>query len=676
MSIPVLLPVLLGIFVTLCQAYDQDYILHRPPIYLESEVGSYVVFNCRLDFPLDTPIPYVLHWYKDGKNVFSWYDGVLTAADNFIGRINLLDNEYGLGKASVNLTALRESDGGWYQCRVIFPNRTPSTRGNGTWFHLTVDGRHNLLKVPPINLTVMEGEDAFFHCTMKHPDTSKVIWRQSGILLSDLPHVNSRSKVMPDGNLLISPTTMTDIGEYFCEITDELRNEKQIARAYLNVQYKAKVIYAPPEVYLPFGQQAILDCHFRANPPLTNLRWEKDGFLFDPYNVQGVFYKRNGSLFFSKVDDSHAGVYQCQPFNDLGTDGKSPLIKVVVQHPPILTMKPKPVYIHKLGDNVEMSCDARDMKGLHRPVIQWTRKDGLPLPYDRYSTHGGNLTLEKIVESDRGIYQCSVTNEAATVTADTELLIESVAPRPPFNLTANSTDTRITLKWIPGSVARPSITYIIWYRLAEAPEWRTLKVPSRSSMEATVSNLEPGKEYEFMVLGQDSYGDGIFSKAFRYFTKPRDFKDAQQYRDPIQQFAQIGPPRNLSVDQTPDGNYLVTWDPPEYGKELLRIYLVRWWLEPKHTLHGTAETRQTQYLVSQLDEDELYIFQVFSLSTTDYEAGSNEYEIYVPPYRRMRAIAIGTASGLMFLLVALLVFVYMRRKWFRSIHGSTEKIGH
>lgn len=45
-------------------------------------------------------------------------------------------------------------------------------------------------------------------------------------------------------------------------------------------------MYAPPEVYLPFGKPAILDCHFRANPPLKNLRWEKDGFLFDPYNVQ------------------------------------------------------------------------------------------------------------------------------------------------------------------------------------------------------------------------------------------------------------------------------------------------------------------------------------------------------------------------------------------------------
>lgn len=54
---------------------------------------------------------------------------------------------------------------------------------------------------------------------------------------------------------------------------------------------KAKVIYAAPEVYLPYGQPAVLECHFRSNPPLTNLRWEKDGYLFDPYNVQVTSYK-------------------------------------------------------------------------------------------------------------------------------------------------------------------------------------------------------------------------------------------------------------------------------------------------------------------------------------------------------------------------------------------------
>lgn len=51
------------------------------------------------------------------------------------------------------------------------------------------------------------------------------------------------------------------------------------------VSDKAKVIYSPPEVYLPYGHPAVLDCHFRSNPPLKNLRWEKDGLLFDSYNV-------------------------------------------------------------------------------------------------------------------------------------------------------------------------------------------------------------------------------------------------------------------------------------------------------------------------------------------------------------------------------------------------------
>lgn len=114
---------------------------------------------------------------------------------------------------------------------------------------------------------------------------------------------------------------------------------------------KAKVVFAPKEgelrgqeleteitsklaVFFAFGHQAILDCHFRSNPPLTNLRWEKDGFLYDPYNVKDVFYKRNGSLFFSQADDLHAGKYTCTPYNELGTEGPSTIIKVIIQHPP------------------------------------------------------------------------------------------------------------------------------------------------------------------------------------------------------------------------------------------------------------------------------------------------------------------------------------------------------
>lgn len=188
-------------------------------------------------------------------------------------------------------------------------------------------------------------------------------------------------------------------------------------------------MYAPPEIHLAFGKPAIIDCHFRSNPPLTNLRWEKDGFLFDPYNVQvshihleivsiycrtlkvnlnkkktysqGVFYKRNGSIFISSVEDSHAGQYSCTPSNELGTQGPSSLIRVYVQRPPVFTLNPKPIYIHKLGDTVTFQCDAKDQASQRRSVIHWRRKDGTPLPFPRTTIEGINFSIENINETDR-----------------------------------------------------------------------------------------------------------------------------------------------------------------------------------------------------------------------------------------------------------------------------------
>lgn len=68
--------------------------------------------------------------------------------------------------------------------------------------------------------------------------------------------------------------------------------------------------------------------------------------------------------------------------------------------------------------------------------------------------------------------------------------------------------------------------------------------------------------------------------------------------------------------------------------------------------------------VHSLIEDQLYTFQVFSLSNTDYQVGSNEFEIVVPPYRRMRAIAIGATAALLVLLAASAVYVYTKKRCF------------
>lgn len=164
-------------------------------------------------------------------------------------------------------------------------------------------------------------------------------------------------------------------------------------------------------------------------------------------------------------------------------------------------------------------CSARDKHtDDDRSLISWTRKDGLPLPENRSSVEGGNLTLTNIKADDRGVYICNALNQAAKIETDAELMIETFSPKAPSNLTANSSSNAITVHWTQNYV-RPDLRFSIWYRPTDAQEWRTHQVKSSYIYESTIKNLEPGREYEFMVLSQDRYNDGLFSKAFRYRTK-------------------------------------------------------------------------------------------------------------------------------------------------------------
>ncbi|KAK2581280.1 hypothetical protein KPH14_008070 [Odynerus spinipes] len=671
--IELLLPLLL-----FCQAFSYGFILEedKERNYLTAGVGEYMVFNCDLDFPHETPIPYILQWNHDGHSIFSWYDGEITLDPRYRGRIHLLDDEVtrGYGQASINLTNIRDSDQGWYECRIIFPNRTPNSRNNGTWFHLAIDGvsplstnvpGETLFATPPVNKTVMEGEPVSFDCVAKD-NASTVTWFHENKNVLEIEDLERRAFVGDNGTLTIKPSAMGDLGEYTCMVLG-VNGDHRDASAFLNVQYKAKVIYAPKEVYFSYGKSALLDCHFRANPPLTNLRWEKDGFLFDPYNVQGVFYRRNGSLYFSKVDETHSGSYSCTPYNDLGTEGPSPAINVVVQRPPVFTVTPQHLYTRKLGESLEIPCDARDGDQSQRPKIAWY-KDGSPLSADRTIITGGNLTIERIQEQDRGLYQCAASNAAATVVADAELMVENVPPRAPYNLNANSSKDAVTLTWVPGYV-RPKMEYSVWYRPTDTSEWRTMKILSRKITEATVNNLRPGREYEFMVLSQDKYGDGMFSKALRIHTQPRaaDQNSASEFRSPKEE-EKMGPPRNVRVQATLEG-YLVTWEPPSEGVGQVRLYSVRWFRGPRQ-LYGLAETTDTYYLVKTLEEENEYTFEVVAMSLSNDEATSERVSLEVPAYRRNRAISMGIVAGIGFLAAALAAVWWARKRFCRSTSGE------
>ena len=100
----------------------------------------------------------------------------------------------------------------------------------------------NVIAIPPINQTTIEGEIARFPCCTKE-NTSNVVWKKDGVRLSHKNHnFPERYSLDTEGTLTISPTMMDDSGEFTCEATN-YKGEKQSASAFLNVQCKKRKFF-------------------------------------------------------------------------------------------------------------------------------------------------------------------------------------------------------------------------------------------------------------------------------------------------------------------------------------------------------------------------------------------------------------------------------------------------
>uniref|UniRef100_A0A1A9W0H1 Fibronectin type-III domain-containing protein n=1 Tax=Glossina brevipalpis TaxID=37001 RepID=A0A1A9W0H1_9MUSC len=256
---------------------------------------------------------------------------------------------------------------------------------------------------------------------------------------------------------------------------------------------------------------------------------------------------------------------------------------------------------------------------------------------------------------------------------------------------------------------------VVWYRLTDAPEWRTMRILQKNVMEATIQHLLPGREYEFMVLSQDKHGDGMFSKQIRFSTQPSKGqiflmisyhschfalviaskvivedesaiageKNQNHPQQPQQQHQQqqestagrnikappappppnansLSEPWNLSAINNQQG-WLLHWEHPVDGLDLLRHYTVRWWKEPEHHLVGTVETFDNYYQLRHLKEGATFKIQVLALSMDGEQIPSSVLMIQVPSHRKARILLIGSSVGVAFLLCALIAFLYVKR---------------
>ncbi|XP_070855667.1 protein turtle isoform X6 [Drosophila suzukii] len=750
----------------------QAHNIPEDAVHITAILGEGVIFNCHVEFPNDHPVPYVLQWDKKVSEtgsdlpIYIWYESYPEhIEEGYKGRVSRVSQDSPFGSASLNLTNIRESDQGWYECKVVFLNRDPKQHKNGTWFHLDVhapprfsvtpediiyvnlgdsiilncqadgtptpeilwykdanpvdpsptvgifnDGtelristiRHEdigeytciarngegqvshtarviiaggaVIMVPPTNQTKNEGEKVIFSCEAKAmPGNVTVRWYREGSPVREVASLETRVTIRKDGSLIINPIKPDDSGQYLCEVTNGI-GDPQSASAYLSVEYPAKVTFTPTVQYLPFRLAGVVQCYIKSSPQLQYVTWTKDKRLLEPYQMKDIVVMANGSLLFTRVNEEHQGQYSCTPYNALGTAGASGIMDVLVRKPPAFTVEPETLYQRKVGDSVEMHCDALEAEGTERPTIKWQRQEGEQLAEsqrNRIKISGGNITIENLRREDFGYYQCVVSNEVATLMAVTQLVIEGTQPHAPYNITGKATESSITLQWLPGYSGGSEYKqdYTIWFREAGVNDWQTISVTPSGSTQVTINGLASGTTYEFQVVGRNVLGDGMMSKVMTVRTLDllayfdiyfhTDSHGKLVYSPPKLRVKgpKPGPPRNVSVTEVSNG-FLITWQSPLERAHIVKFYTIKYRTDAQwKTLNrGQIRPEETQYLVKNLVGGRTYYFRVLANSEKSYES-SDEVKFPVPARVKHKAITAGVVGGILFFIVAIILSV-------------------
>ncbi|XP_063535077.1 protein turtle isoform X1 [Cydia strobilella] len=318
-----------------------------------------------------------------------------------------------------------------------------------------------------------------------------------------------------------------------------------------------------------------------------------------------------------------------------------------------------------------MHCEAVEAEGTARPTVAWRRRDGLPLQKARVRALGGNITIDTLRRQDFGIYQCVAANEVATITADTQLVIEGTQPHAPYNVTGTATEFQVTLRWQPGYAGGPDYKqdYTIWHREAGFSEWTKVPVTPSGATTVTINRLQPGTTYEFQVNSKNTIGEGMMSKAITIRTldvgaKPKPaptpagppdekvFPTAPEATGP-----KSGPPRNLTVTEVHNG-FLITWQAPLERASLVQYYTIKYRTDAhwKTLNRGQIRPEETSYLVKNLVGGRTYYFRVLANSASSFES-SEEVKFPVPARVKHKAITAGVVGGILFFIVAIILSV-------------------
>ncbi|XP_068031253.1 protein turtle homolog A-like isoform X2 [Anomalospiza imberbis] len=562
---------------------------------------------------------------------------------------------------TLSIAAVERASAGTYTCHA--------SSKEGTVTHTTrvlVQGPP-IIVVPPQNVTVNISQDAFLACQAEaYPGNLTYTWFQGSSNVFHLSHLQARVRVLVDGSLLLQRVTPDDAGKYTCTPSNGLWKPPS-ASAFVTVLYPAQVTTMLPETHLPKGMRGVIRCPSRANPPLLSVTWTRDGRPLELDKLPGWSLRPDGSIVIATGNDDALGLYRCTPYNSYGTAGESRPTRVLLKDPPAFTVRPKEEYFQEVGRELVIPCAAH---GDPPPTITWVKVGSVGKSSAQVDGNS-SLVLHPLIKEQHGVWECTATNQVASVTTATSVHVLGTSPHAVTNVSVLPLLLAANISWEPGFDGGYFQRFSVWYTpLVRYPpqahhDWVSLSVPA-GAQHLLVENLQPDTNYQFSVLAQNKLGSGPFSQIVT--SVPRGFPVTTVPPEPPAMTVHVflSPPRALTANETMRG-VLLRWDPPARASVALSGYALELrqdkggWEVLERSIPGT----DTQVLVPGLIKDAFYEFRLVAFAGSYISDPSNTVNVStagmeVYPSRTQlpellpQPVLAGVIGGICFLSVAVI----------------------
>ncbi|RUS84906.1 hypothetical protein EGW08_007316 [Elysia chlorotica] len=523
------------------------------------------------------------------------------------------------------------------------------------------------------------------------------------------------SWISQNGQLVIKPLFKQDHGWYRCRATNSMGFDE--ATAFVDVLF----ILPPPPFFhhfmsrdtpLPSGYTGQLDCPADANPPINNVKWQKNQDLLASRGRFDIL--RNGTLLVTDHLVRLRPVMSTCAYNELGAGVQSPRIHVQVKDPPFFVASPDVLYVRNVGDTVRIPCEAT---GLPRVDIQWIKVGGtLDRTSGRVSISNSYLEISNLIKEDHGRYECRAINNIATVVKVTNLRIDSHAPfnltvipgtfnvtvtwepahdggttpHAPFNLTVIPGTFNVTVTWEPAHDGGTAQQYTLWFRRRNQLSWNHMKVSPPSATHNRLYSLQPETEYEFRVVSTNALGNSSFSETVTQRTlgfDPDTVNSLPTHANGTPYYPHVM--QNIGIPPTPPQNLTarirgkqieLRWDSPIHSPVQFFTFQIEYlrnmrWVRLDKVIEGEA----ARGAVFNIMGSGTYQLRLLACGTLACSDGSNIVTVTVPDDDLVLSEALvgGIVGGVLFLLVAILLAllaIFHSRKKDRKSKAKKYKI--